>query len=256
MNYIKKPNLPEREVKLAIIDSKAHDEASALISLGITLIKSVKRNFIDENISTHPDMQICHLGDEKFIVTEDTTNYYKNELEDLGDKLDCDFFNKEAELITVTENITGEIRYPNDCKLNAVITNNFVITHIKNSLFDNLDKKTIKVRQGYTKCSTCIVSDNAIITADKSIATSAESNGIDVCIVTNDTIELKGYSNGFIGGCSGKISKDTIAFFGDLKTHPDHDKIISFCKNHRVHCISLTKNNLKDFGSLLPIIED
>ena len=42
----------------------------------------------------------------------------------------------------------------------------------------------INVKQGYAKCSICVVSDNAIITADKGIAKAAIQNRIDVLEIT------------------------------------------------------------------------
>ena len=255
MNFICTPNLPERGVKLAVIDSKAKNFSDALASLGVSLIFTTPCQNVDSKISTHPDMQLCHLGLNRFIAFEDVADYYQQLLVDFIDDIYCDFFNKQLEILKYP-NKQGNLLYPEDCKLNSVVTSEWVISHINNNIFDNMDLKAIKVRQGYAKCSTCVVSDYAIITADRSIEKNATTNGLDVCLVTNDTIMLDGYSNGFIGGCCGKISKYKIVFFGDINTHPDSKRIISFCEKYNVECISLGIGNLQDYGSLLPILED
>ena len=56
---------------------------------------------------------------------------------------------------------------------------------------------------------------------------------------------------GFIGGASGLINKTTLCFNGDLKTHPDCNNIIDFCKNVGVDTISLNKGNLVDIGTIM-----
>lgn len=252
MNYITTPNLPTKNVKLVILDAKAVKAAEELKKLGInTLItKSIKT--FDKYISTHPDMQICHIGENKFFFTSLTENYY---MEKIGN------FVKENQLKdlknTFVYNLTEKkLLYPEDCKLNSCISNEWIITHKKNTLFDCLNKKIIKVNQGYSKCSIAVVSNNAIITSDSGIEKAAIQNGIDVCKVTNECIKLYGYKNGFIGGCCGKISKDILAFNGNVKLHPQHDKIISFCKNYNVECLSLSGDMLEDIGSILPLIEN
>ena len=252
MNYIKSPNLPENQVKIAIIDCLAGEYACELDRLGIKVIPTQRIDNIDVHISTHPDMQICHVGKSCFFTMNDTEEYYKEKIEELTGRTLCELFNN----VYTYKIYEPQVSYPRDCKLNSVVTNRWVITHKDNDLYDHLDISLIKSNQGYAKCSTCVVSDEAIITADLGIAKSAVNFGLDVCIVTNNSIRLQGYSNGFIGGTCGKISKDTIAFFGNVKTHPDSDKIISFCKNHGVECISLSNSTLCDYGSLIPIIDE
>jgi len=255
MNFISQPNLPEREVELVIIDAKAHEYFAALEKLGISLIETKPRNDIDSRISTHPDMQICHLGQNRFLSEEGLSGYYIQEIEKYISSKHCEKINKRVDVKELSTRKGIYKSYPEECILNTVVENDWIIAHYKNELFQNEEKNIIRVRQGYVKCSVCIVSDNAIITSDKSIEKSALLNGIDVCYVTNDSIQLKGYNYGFIGGTCGKISKSKIVFFGDVDTHPDANKIISFCEKYNVECISLSNGPLQDFGSLIPIIE-
>lgn len=254
MKYINTPNLPENNVRIAIVDNRAEAEIKQLNMLGVAVIPSTSISFLDSAIASHPDMQICHLGNSSFYTLEAVKKYYEEQICHLGEFTLCELFNN---IHVSSDAITkGKLVYPEDCILNCAISDEWVIAHKNNKLFKSFNKSFIGVNQGYAKCSTCIVTENAIITADKGIAESSQNFGIDVCIVSNNSIRLDGYDNGFIGGCCGKISEDKLVFFGDVNTHPDADKIISFCKNHGVECISLTQGNLKDYGSLIPIIEE
>ena len=89
----------------------------------------------------------------------------------------------------------------------------------------------LEVQQGYTKCSICVVSENAIITSDIGIHCKAKESGIDSLLISPGYIDLPGYKYGFIGGASFKISDNVIAFTGSLDSHPDKDNIEHFlCK--------------------------
>ena len=256
MNFILNPNLPEREVKLAVVGSVSEAIINSLTNMSIFIISAPSCQRIDYKICTHPDMQLCHLGDHKFIANEEVCEYYKERINDFCKEKDCYFFNKRVEIKKYLYEKQGNVLYPYDCKMNSVVLSKKIITHTNNNLFDSENKEIIRVSQGYVKCSTCVVSSDAIITADRSIEKSAINNGIDVCLVTNETIQLNGYKNGFIGGTCGKISKNKLAFFGDVKTHPDGNRIIEFCEKYNVECVSLVDGYLYDYGSLLPIIEE
>ena len=249
MKLINNPNLPDREVRTAIIDARAKEEIEELIRNGISVIPTKEVSILEKSVAYHPDMQICHLGTESFYVLAEAADYYKNMFR--RHNIDCYFFNNINSLV---EQSSGKLTYPKDCRLNSALTSEWVITHTDNDLYDKINRKVIKTRQGYVKCSTCIVDTDAIITADPSIAKAATSNGIDVCVITNEGIILDGYKNGFIGGCCGKISKEVLAFFGNINLHKDCDEIKSFCRNHQVYCESLSNNALYDYGSLLPIV--
>lgn len=50
----------------------------------------------------------------------------------------------------------------------------------------------VDVRQGYTRCSTLTVTNNAVITADSSIERVMKQNGVEVLRITNGHIRLDG----------------------------------------------------------------
>ncbi|WDU82143.1 hypothetical protein PWK10_10295 [Caloramator sp. Dgby_cultured_2] len=42
---------------------------------------------------------------------------------------------------------------------------------------------------------------------------------------------MEGLNFGFIGGATGLIGKDNLAFYGSLDYHPEGDSIKNFCQN-------------------------
>jgi hypothetical protein len=113
----------------------------------------------------------------------------------------------------------------------------------------------INVKQGYAKCSVCVVDENSIITADIGIANAAESVGLSVLRISAGYICLPGHECGFIGGCCGKLAPDIMAFCGDLSTHPDHKSIDAFLRERGVFAESLCRGQLTDIGGMIPLAE-
>ena len=156
--------------------------------------------------------------------------------------------------LEVSDEPTGE-KYPLDVLFNACLIGNKLICnektvsrHILSAAKEN-HCETVSVSQGYTKCSVCVVSDNAIVTADKGIAKACLGRDIDVLEISEGHISLPPYDFGFIGGASG-IYGDKVYFCGSLDNHPDGEKIKDFCKKHKKIAISLGNGELQDVGSL------
>ena len=147
--------------------------------------------------------------------------------------------------------------YPYDVKLNAAMfgdnlicngkyTDERIIAYAKQT-----GKNIIDVKQGYAKCSVCIVDENSIITSDESIYKKVTQNNINALLIEKGHIDLNGYNYGFIGGCSGLINKNKLAFTGNITLHPNYNDIKKFCDNREVEVISLSNKKLYDYGSLL-----
>ena len=113
----------------------------------------------------------------------------------------------------------------------------------------------VSSRQGYSRCSVCVVNDNAIITADEGICRSAKAHGIDVLKIRPGYIDLPGFDHGFIGGASFKISDTKLAFTGRLDSHPDAEQMIGFASLHNVDIVYITDKPAFDIGGAIPIIE-
>ena len=117
------------------------------------------------------------------------------------------------------------------------------------------DMQKIKVNQGYCKCSTLVVKENALITDDESIYHKMRENGTEALLVSKGDIFLKEHDYGFIGGASGKISNDTIVFFGNIFLHRDSEMIISFIREHGCSYLCTDNGPLRDIGGIIPLSE-
>lgn len=248
MQFIKLPNLPHNKVKVVIVDYKTDSKTiKTLKELNIDVIKSCRCNGLNSAVDGHPDMQIHHLEDNKFICSPGCYDYYLNALKQYS-----------AILYKGSIRLTGN--YPYDIAYNVASVGNFVFCNKKYTDFNiydyniNIGKKIIDIKQGYSKCSICIVSNSAIITSDKSIAVIAKENKIDVLLINEGHIELKPYNYGFIGGCSGLLSPSLLAFNGNIRKHPDYMQIKNFCVKYNVKTFSLSEDKLYDIGTIMPII--
>ena len=113
--------------------------------------------------------------------------------------------------------------------------------------------ETVNVNQGYTRCSTLVVNDKAVITADKSIEKGMKNNGVEVLLISAGNIVLEGFDYGFIGGASFS-DNNTIYFFGDITKHPDYNKIKEFTSKHNSIIEILCKTQpLTDIGGAVLI---
>lgn len=245
MEYFLHPNIPNKCSKGVLVDFRTSEESiSTLKSLGIEVFKTQRIKCLYSSVCGHADMQIHHLGDNRFVTAPEVYEYY-NELF------------AEACIINGSKKLSN--RYPEDIYYNAAAFGNFLLcnssctaTEIL-SEYRSMNKTILNVKQGYAKCSICIINENAVITSDKGIYKKLYDNGIDVLLISSGFINLQGVSYGFIGGATGLISNDLLAVNGDISTHPNSSEIISFCKNYNVNIISLKKGTLDDIGSIIPI---
>ncbi len=146
--------------------------------------------------------------------------------------------------------------HPGDVAYNIASAGNYAF-HKKNAtdplIRDYLKNKNIsivEVKQGYSKCSTVIVNERSIITADNSIHTEALKNGFDSLLILPGYIDLPGYKYGFIGGATGRF-KNSILFTGNIDHHPERNKIFSFIESGGFTVTLLSDEPALDTGSLL-----
>jgi hypothetical protein len=216
---------------------------------GFSSILIPPATYLQPAVASHTDM-LLFLGFDRLFCH---CRYYESNAE-LIDNL-CRISGKA---LTLSDEPTGE-KYPLDVLFNACIVGEKIICNRKTVSKLILDKalefgyEIIDVPQGYTKCSVTVVSDNAVITADKAIAAACKNAGIDVLEISEGHISLPPYDFGFIGGASGACG-DNVYFCGSLDHHPDGEMIKAFCEKHKKAAISLTGGQLQDTGSLFFII--
>jgi len=249
-HYIKEPNLPESDVRALLV--------------GADYLDVLKFGFKKENIFALP-VPACHLLPEPVMSHADLMLTY------MGNGLIVSFVKK----ITIkcpeaiekwfehVEWIEAENKpervYPKDVGMNVLILPNAV--YAKKAATDPCilraisKKQLINVKQGYTKCSVCVVTQNAAITADVGMARILQKQGCDVLLIEPGFIQLPGYDYGFIGGATVKISQNKLAFTGHLNAHPDRDRIIRFLEQHDVYPVFLSDRPVFDIGSMIPWLE-
>lgn len=245
MSFIKTPNLPEGDTVLAAVSCTYQSIISALKSRGVSVIEVASCCKLSGAVSSHADMLLHHLGNNKVVVAKGESALKKN-LEQAG----FDLFDS---------NICIKDGYVHEIPLNAARIGHYLFCNL--SYLDPMVKQyceenniaTVAVRQGYAKCSTVVVNDLSIITADPSIGQAAKLVGLDVLQISPGGIELKGYTYGFIGGCCGLIGKNKLAFAGNIRTHPDYSQIYKFCYEKEVELISLADMPLTDIGGIIPL---
>ena len=233
---------------IAIIDSRTPDDIrSSLSSFGYELLLMPESSRLAKPVAAHPDMRIFILGKKVFLSGEE-----KEALSFITDKL------KKSGYEIVYSSVSLSEKYPHNIAFNCFTVGKFLFGKLQ-ALAPEISEEAkaqghtpVSVHQGYSKCSTLIVDENSIITADPSIYTAATSVGIDALFINNpeNAIMLHGYSCGFIGGASGATA-DTIYFCGNIDLHPDKDNIRAFCEKHQKAVVSLGDQRLLDIGSIL-----
>ncbi len=225
-----------------LVDCRIEKESiDELNRMGVTVYKSTLIKSLYDEISGHPDIQI-HFINNKAICAPEVYDYY------------CSLNIENLELICGSSKLKSE--YPLDIAYNVCSLGKYVIcrplcTAIEIlSEYHNLKKEILNTKQGYAKCSICVVNDESAITADEGIYKLLNNNKINVLKIRKGHIELNNMG-GFIGGASGLINERTLCFNGNLKTHPDYQNIMDFCNNVNVDVVSLNNGPLKDVGSIL-----
>lgn len=239
--FVKTPNLPKKAAEVIVAANIPQDLKNELKKLNIRIIPSANVNFAVNGVAMHPDMQITHMGGDKFVVHKHAFDHYKKYLPCV-----C--------------GCGGNIgTYPLDIAYNVAISGKYTICNARytdKTILNMQNGEIINVRQGYAKCSILIVDENSFITADDGIYKTLKGHNMNVLKIRTGFIELPGQSYGFIGGASGKIAKNLVVITGDIKTHPDCAGICDFCRNVGVDVYSLGKNIPIDIGSVLPVVEE
>ena len=239
---IVKPNLPANKVKHVVISPEFNSLTLSLQKCDVEPLFVSPCSDVINQVSNHTDLLFSYLGNGCYMV-EKSQCLLDSALISLG-------FKSENRKVSLLPN------YPNDVLLNTCILKDKIIggTAVK-EFWSNDKREYVSVKQGYTKCSVCVVDEHSLITDDLSIFDACQAFDIDALLVSKGNVKLNGFDYGFIGGCSGKISRDTIAFYGDIRTHSDYSQIKSFLAYRGVFEHSLCSGNLIDVGSIIPITE-
>ena len=222
-------------------------DCPALLKLNFKhYIKTKPIDILPPSMRAHADLQILYIGNNLFLTCPECFDYYKERLAPLG-----------AEVICGTSSLQGT--YPYDAAYNICVAGKTAFCNTKTadktalSILSDNGFNIIHVNQGYTKCSTAVISESAVITADTGIYKAAHTAGFDVLLTEPGGVTLEGFSYGFFGGCCGKISKNKLFINGSIKNHPSRHKIIPFLEKQNVKIIEGADNAPADIGSLIVV---
>ncbi len=242
--FLINPNLPGN--KVITVFANVDDFALKMLfdSLSIKVVPVQQNPLLDEPVSRHADMLMNYVG-KSFLI-------------DKNQKELCNFIEKNGGKTIIIDKIKSP--YPNDCLLNFADIGDYIICNksiLTQEILNELPNKTlINTKQGYSKCSVCIVKRNTIITDDISVYNAVlQYNNINSLLVEKGSVNIEKYDYGFIGGCCGLIDKDLILFNGDLSTHTNFDKIEKFLYDNGINYIDIKDKPLTDIGSIIPLFE-
>ncbi len=233
-------------MKHAIIGERySQFPGKALEALGFDLILLPDNTLLDKRIASHPDMSVLKISPDILYLSE----FYR----------DTDFESQLKEYfadIRYPEGKQGSA-YPSDSLLNVSIVGKYFIYNPASAdkkLVNDLKAMSytgIPVKQGYTNCSVCAVSDDALITSDPSIYKACSLEGLDILYIDKPIATLEGFEYGFIGGSSIRLSDTDIAFTGQITDEEIRGKTDIFLHKYGRNAVYLTEIVLFDTGSAI-----
>ena len=235
-------NIPKSKVSAVLVDCKLNNRSCELLeNQGIRVIKTRPLRSISNSTSTHPDMQLVRIDERTALVAAELADYYAELLPDYR-------------LISI-DGI--KLPYPNDCSLNFTVIGDrcFITENQFNTVRSVTDirYKIVKIKQGYSRCSICILNENAIITADYGIIRAAKNVAMRAYYLPDESILLDGYRNGFWGGCCGLISPETVFFNGNIESLPCKTRLFDILKSEKITPLYCKDISLYDNGGFITL---
>lgn len=240
-------NLPGSKVKSVLLGENNEIVRTYLTGNGIECIELKINPLLDEETNNHADMLCSYCGNGSFIFSQ-----------------------KDAAVDTLIKEYNADVSiqkgicspYPCDVALNACFLNKYLLCRevSLSALLKSYCSKNkidiINTKQGYSKCSVCVVNEKSVITEDEGIAYLLKKYQFDVLLLNRGGVYLSDRHCGFIGGCSGLVNKNVLFFNGDVKSHPQYAEIKDFLIKRNIEIICSATPHLTDFGGFIPFYEE
>lgn len=232
------PFVPKKKVRKVIISHEiSNDFLKVLEKLEIESITTPK--IYDFPIASHPDI-LFHPIDEKTFIVDKNWN------------LNIKGMNK------IKTKSSLEEQYPKDCPLNIGRLGKYFIGK-KGTIDQFLEKELLQkgkifqsINQGYVKCSTLYLSEEAFITQDVTIKRLGEKLGFRSYLIPSGNISLPPYDTGFIGGTGGLIDEKTLLFYGDPREFKYSKELLDILEKENVNFF-YGEGKFIDLGSIIGI---
>jgi len=195
-------------------------------------------------VSSHPDMLINIIEGNIFCYRD---YYFDNK--NIFDEAEREGYN----IVLCTPPVSSA--YPDDIGLNMLVVGKRIfgnIKHMAKELYDFAIQngyEPINIKQGYAACCTLVLDENNVITGDITVKKALEKCGISVLFIEENSISLKGYNKGFIGGASGVVC-DRICFFGDFNNLDSRELLLSKIHSLKMKEFSIMSGDVYDFGGI------
>ena len=228
-----------------IIDSRMRKIEKEYLSQYGDLIELPYQSSVYEEISSHPDIFFCKINNQIF---QEPNLKLENKL--------------ETKLKTKQGSNSVGAQYPEDIKYNICQIGKRVIHNFKYTdpavaeYIDSTGLQKINIKQGYSKCSISVTSENSCITSDEGIYETLKRENIDVLLLDNTNIRLVDKNglqtkmNGFIGGATAVI-EDKFIIFGDSNKILDKASLIEHLNNHNLKLVDFKNLEIIDYGSII-----
>lgn len=215
---------------------------AALEDLGFHVIYMPDNPNVDSRVAGHADLSVLRTGEsEIFLAPHLKGTEFETSIRNIGYDI-------------IFPEIPQGKEYPLDADFNIVFLGNNMLCGRKNRLADRLSAShgfdRIAISQGYARCSTCIVSEKALITADSSIESAALALGYDVLKIHPGFFKLPGFDYGFIGGSSFLIDRK-LYFTGSISSHEDKESFLNFLFRHNAEPVFLSSEPAEDIGTAI-----
>lgn len=220
--------------KHAYISANAYDEAKEILKdSGYILTEVNLPGQVSEAVETHPDIFMCKM---EFSTPE---LYYG----------DLSYLSTE---------------YPDEAIYNVCISGKYFVHNLKITAPDLISwaesrkLKKIHVPQGYTRCNLLPISPAAFITEDMGIWKAlSQHTDLDILKISGKSAILPGHTHGFLPGTAGIIRNNRgeirVLFNGDIRRHPDFNRIKNFINDYNLDIIYIPNKPLMDIGSIICI---
>lgn len=157
-----------------IIDSRMRKIEKEYLSQYGDLIELPYQSSVYDEISSHPDIFFCKINNQIFQAPNLK----------LENKLETKLKTKQGSN-SVGAQYPEDIKY-NICQIGKRVIHNFKYTDPAVAKYiDSTGIQKINIKQGYSKCSISVTSENSCITSDEGICETLKRKNIDVLLLGN-----------------------------------------------------------------------
>ncbi len=227
-----------------IVDKKIPDDAKKCLRDFGDLIELETSGITYDAISGHPDIFFCPVPGG-VVVAPGIPEQILDQLKSHG-------------VNTIPGSERPGSAYPKSAIYNALVTDQYLI-HNKTVTDPAIVEacrglRAIHVKQAYTRCN-LIAMNELFVTSDAGIHKQLVKEGLNVHLFDAETVKLKGFAHGFIGGACGTW-KDRFFVCGNLNFLPEGEKLRALVATAGYKLTELYDGPMIDGGGIIALNSD